>query len=49
MDRRLAITGGLVFAALGVLGLPHEAAGQAGGRPGGMVMLTDGTSMDNFD
>ena len=45
MHRRSAITMGLLFAALGVLGLSHEAAGQASR----MVMLTDGTSMNNLD
>jgi hypothetical protein len=46
MYRGSAITAGLLFAALGVLGLSHEAAGQAGSK---MVMLTDGTSLNNFD
>ena len=45
MHRRSAVTVGLLFAALGVLGLSHEAAGQASR----MVVLTDGTSMSNFD
>jgi len=39
-----AIAMGLLFAACGVLGLSHQAAGQ-----GGMTMLTDGTSLANFD
>src|SRR5882672_9785148 len=46
MYRGSAITAGLLMAALGLLGLSHEAAGQAGNR---MVMLTDGTSLNNFD
>ena len=46
MYRGSAITAGLLIAALGLLGLSHEAAGQAGS---GMVMLTDGTSLNNFD
>ena len=45
MHRRSAVTMGLLFAALGVLGLSDEAAGQASR----MVVLTDGTSMNNFD
>jgi len=45
MYRGSAIATGLLCAALGVLGLSHEAAGQANR----MVMLTDGTSMNNFD
>ena len=46
MYRGSAITAGLLIAALGVFGLMHEAAGQAGSK---MVMLTDGTSLNNFD
>ncbi len=46
MYRGSAITAGLLIAGLGLLGLSHEAAGQAGS---GMIMLTDGTSLNNFD
>jgi hypothetical protein len=46
MYRGSAITAGLLIAGLGLLGLSHEAVGQAGS---GMVMLTDGTSLNNFD
>jgi len=46
MHRGSAITAGLLIAGLGLFGLSHEAAGQAGS---GMVMLTDGTSLNNFD
>jgi hypothetical protein len=46
MHRWSAITSGLLFAALGGLGLSQEAAGQAGSA---MVMLTDGASLTNFD
>ena len=42
--RRSALTAGLLIAGFGMLGLSHEAAGQAGGS----VTLTDGTSLDNF-
>jgi len=45
MLRRSAMTTGLLFAGLGVLGLSHEAAGQAGG----MVALSDGTNIENFE
>jgi hypothetical protein len=45
MHRGFAITAGLLFAGLGLLGLSDEAAGQASG----MVTLTDGTNMNNFD
>ena len=44
MHRGSAITG-LLFAALGVLGLSQHAAGQESK----MTMLTDGTSLANFD
>ena len=45
MYRAPAITLGLLFAGLGLLGLSNEAAGQASGK----VMLTDGKTMSNFD
>src|SRR6266478_6428415 len=45
MYRGSAMTLGLLFAGLGVLGLSHEAAGQAGAA----VTLTDGTNMTNFN
>ena len=45
MRRRSAMTLGLLFAGLGVLGLSHEAVGQGGG----MVLLSDGTNIQNFD
>jgi len=44
MRRRSAMTLGLLFSGLGVLGLSHEAAGQGGG----MTMLSDGTNIENF-
>jgi hypothetical protein len=46
MYRWSAITTGLLLASLGVLGVSREAAGQAGG---GTIVLTDGTSIANFD
>jgi hypothetical protein len=46
MYRGSAMTAGLLIAGLGLLGLSHKAAGQAGSA---MVMLTDGTSLANFD
>ncbi len=53
MYRGSAIAVGLLFAGLGVLGLSHEAVGQAGGQgsgpPSKMIMLTDGRDMKNFD
>ena len=54
MYRGSTIAMGLLFAGLGVLGLSHEAAGQAGqaaqaGPPSKMVMLTDGRDIKNFD
>jgi hypothetical protein len=45
MHRRFATTAGMLFGALGALGLSPEAAGQQ--SP--MVMLTDGSSLANFD
>jgi len=45
MRRGTAVALGVLFAALSALGLPHQAAGQAGG----MVTLTDGTKLDNFN
>ena len=45
MYRGSAMTLGLLFAGLGVLGASHEAAGQASAT----VQLTDGTSLDNFN
>jgi hypothetical protein len=45
MYRGSAITMGLLFAALGLLGLSSEAAEQANG----MVTLTDGRNFNNFD
>jgi Domain of Unknown Function (DUF1080) len=45
MRRRSAMTLGLLFAGLGVLGLSHQAAGQGGG----MIALSDGTNIENFD
>ena len=45
MYRGPAIAMGILFAGLGLLGVPNEAAGQASG----MVTLTDGTNMNNFD
>jgi hypothetical protein len=44
MFRWSAITTGLLLAGLSVLGVSQEAAGQAG-----MVTLTDGTTLNNFD
>src|SRR6266567_6389888 len=54
MYRGATVAMGLLFAGLGVLGLSHEAAGQAGqaaqaGPPSKMVMLTDGRDFKNFD
>ena len=53
MYRGSAIAMGLLFSGLGVLGLSHEAAGQAGGQgngpPSKMITLTDGRDMKNFD
>src|SRR5713101_8026742 len=54
MYRGATVAMGLLFAGLGVLGLSHEAAGQAGqaaqaGPPSKMVMLTDGRDIKNFD
>ena len=53
MYRGSAMATGLLFAGLGVLGLSHEAAGQAGGQgsgpPSKMITLTDGRDMKNFD
>ena len=53
MYRGSVIAMGLLFAGLGVLGLSHEAAGQAGGQgnapPSKMIMLTNGRDMKNFD
>jgi Domain of Unknown Function (DUF1080) len=46
MYRKSAIAAGLLLAA-STLGLA-EAQGQAGGAPSNTAMLTDGTSMDNF-
>jgi hypothetical protein len=43
--RRSAVAMALLCAALGVLGVSPQAAGQANR----MTLLTDGTSMDNFD
>ena len=43
MRRRSAMTLGLLFAGLGVLGSSYEAVGQ------GMTMLADGTNIGNFD
>ena len=45
MRRRSAMTLGLLFLGSSVLGLSPEAAGQAGG----MMMLSDGTNIENFD
>ena len=45
MRRRSARTLGLLFAGLGVVGLSYEAAGQGGG----MIALSDGTNIENFD
>ena len=45
MRRRSAMTLGVLFAGLGVLGLSHGAAGQGSG----MMMLSDGTNIENFD
>ena len=45
MRRRSAMTLGLLFAGLSALGLSHEAAGQGSG----MVTLSDGTNIENFD
>lgn len=45
MNHRSVIAMGLSFAALGMLGLSSQAAEQ----PSRMVMLTDGTSLANFD
>jgi hypothetical protein len=54
MYRGSTIAMGLLFAGLGVLGLSHEASGQAGqvaqaGPPSKMVLLTDGRDFKNFD
>ncbi|MSP93840.1 MAG: DUF1080 domain-containing protein [Alphaproteobacteria bacterium] len=48
MKHRSVIANGVLFAAVCMLGLSHEAAGQAG-QQNGMVLLTDGTSLANFD
>jgi hypothetical protein len=45
MRRRSAMTLGLLFAGLGVLGSSYEAVGQGNG----MTMLSDGTNIGNFD
>jgi len=45
MYRRSAITMGLLFSGLGLFGLSSQAAEQASK----MVLLTDGTNMNNFD
>jgi hypothetical protein len=45
MTRRSAMTIGLLCAGFSVLALSQEAAGQAGG----MAVLTDGTTLDNFE
>jgi hypothetical protein len=45
MRRPSAMTLGLLFAGLSVLGLSHEAAGQGNG----MTLLSDGTNIGNFD
>lgn len=45
MNRRSIVVSAPLFAALGMLALAPEAAGQQNG----MVMLTDGTSLANFD
>src|SRR3954463_3542981 len=45
MNRRSAVALGVLCAGLTVLGLSPNAAGQASR----MTLLTDGTSMDNFD
>ena len=49
MYRWSAVTGAFLFAGLSVFGLPHGAAGQAGGQSSRAVTLTDGTSLDKFD
>jgi hypothetical protein len=45
MYRGSAMTAGVFIAGLALLGLSHEAAGQ----PGGMTVLTDGTTLNAFD
>jgi len=49
MRSRSKIATGLLLAALGIAGMSHQAAGQAAGQSGAAVMLTDGTSLANFD
>ena len=48
MHRGSTFAAGFVVAALGLLDLSHEAAGQAGGASK-TIMLTDGTTLDKFD